>query len=117
MTRARSTIDEQSRGLANIQDQDVNFPIVVYIPKSRAPPGFQGKLVEAGEHRHVLERPVAMVAEQQYRLAIRHTAFHQVHLRIDMAVRNEEIEPSVVVHVEQLCSPTHERITRLGDMR
>ena len=38
---------------------------------------------------------------QQHRLGVGGTAFHGIHLRIDVSVGNEQIEPAVVIHIEK----------------
>src|SRR5882762_532048 len=86
---ACGSIDEQCGRSADIENEDVDFAIVVHIPESCAPPGFQRKLVEAGERGDILECSVAMIAKQQHRLAVWYASLHQVHLRIDMAVGDE----------------------------
>src|SRR5229473_176504 len=74
--------------------------------RKRGETGFLGDLVEGA---------VAIVAMEQQRLAIAGTGLQRVDLRIDVAVGDENVEPGVVVHVEESGAPAHVGIAGLAD--
>ena len=77
----------------------------------RAPIGPPGQTA-SGRRRHLLEpRPVA-VAEQQRALRPGHAPVEAVHLRIDVAVGHEQIQPAVVVEIEEARAPSEKRQRR-----
>ena len=65
--------------------------------------------------RHLFEsRPVAIVEEQR---ALRpgHAPVEAVHLRIDVTVGHEQIEPAIVVVVEKAGAPSEKREGRRAE--
>src|SRR5258708_35218284 len=54
---------------------------------------------------------------QQHWLGVGSASLHRVHLRIDVSVGHEQIEPAVVVHVEKRRAPPDQRQAGLAEMR
>src|SRR6202007_479306 len=57
----------------------------------------------------VLKRAVALVIEQQPWFEVFRSGFRGIHLRINMAVYHEQIEPAGIVKVEKRVSPANIR--------
>src|SRR5260370_41535258 len=108
MVRCLCPIDQQQRRLANIKYEDVHLPIIIYITESRATTRCHRQVTQPGNGRHIFESTIPVVSKQQERLAIRCAALHQIHLRIDVTVGYEDVKPSVIVHVKERSTPSHE---------
>src|SRR5258707_1089184 len=52
---------------------------------------------------------------QKHRLTVARASFDLVDLRIDVAIGDEEVEPGVVVHIEEGSAPADVGITGLTD--
>src|SRR6266436_6928487 len=57
----------------------------------------------------VLERTVALIFEEQHRLAIFGADIRGVHLRIDVAIDHEKIRPAIVLPIDEAIAPADVR--------
>src|SRR5467141_3760198 len=115
MKTARIHILEKRRRFADVEQKNVDIAVVEDVAESGAAPGLQGQFLEACLPGDFVKRAVAIVAMQQQRLAKPRTGFQRVNLRINVAVSNENVEPGVVVHVEESGAPANVRIAGLAD--
>src|SRR2546430_2673747 len=74
-------------------------------------------ICQPGGRGDILECAVPRVAEQLHWLAVFRPAGDCVHLRIHVSVRDENVQPAVVVKVYKSSSPLHVGITGLGSLR
>src|SRR5580698_11291173 len=104
MILALGLIQQQRRRLSGVDDNNVNFAVVVKIAERRPTPGSIWDRRERG--RNIFEGAVAFIPEQQHGFAIGSCTADLIHLRIYVAVRDEQIQPASVVHIEKTGSPS-----------
>ena len=93
------------------------LPLLAISPNAAPRRDFSGMSARPAGLRNFFERSVAQIAMQKHGLGVSGASLHVVHLRIDVSVDNEQIEPAVVVHVEERCSPADQRQARLAKPR
>src|SRR5262249_48885174 len=93
----------------------VDIPIVEHVAKCRATPGMKRQRCKARLLGNLVKCAVAIVAMKEERFLETRTGVKRIDLRIDMAVGNKNVEPSVVVHVEERRSPADVWIAWLAD--
>src|SRR5258708_25909769 len=108
----------QKRGwLADIQQKNVDIAGVKNIAERRPATGLQGQFLKTCLLRDFVEGAVTIVTMQQQRLPKSRTGFQSVNLGIDMAVRDQNVEPRVVVHIKKRRAPAYVKIAGLADSR
>src|SRR6476469_6898453 len=97
-----------------IHQHDVDISVIVDIAEGSSTAAF---LRNSGQRAgDILKGSVAAVAEELNRLAICQSARDRIHLWIHMAVGDENIQPTIVVHIEEGGAPTHLEESGLGQL-
>src|SRR5258708_1838806 len=107
MIAAGVFILDMRRRLAHVQEKDVNVAGVEDVTESSAAARMKRQSGEAGFLGDFVEGAVASVAMKEERLAKARAGFQSVDLRVNVAVGDENVEPSVIVHVEKSGAPAH----------
>ena len=102
---ARSVEPEQIRRRMDVVDDDVDVAVVVEIGEGRAAAGGRGRDRRTETLRDVLEASVAEVAVDDLALLVARLGLEPLDLGIDVAVDEEEIEPAVVVEIDEADAP------------
>src|SRR5205085_10728500 len=108
-----TAVDEQVWGLPDIQSHNIDVAVIIDVAKRGPSARSQRHLRQSRRHRQVFEHAITKTTEHLHRLTIFHSALDDIHLRINMAICDEEIEPTVIIEIGKACAPLHERITRL----
>ena len=90
-------VAEHRRQVVDVDEHQVDVAVVVEVAPRRAAPDVLLEEVRPGLSRDVLERAVALVAHERVFLDV---------LVVRVAVRDEDVEPAVVVVVEHACRPS-----------
>src|SRR2546421_7589459 len=106
MPNRRSDIPQNSGLRIDIVDDDVKPSVAVEIAGGDAAraPGLRQR--SAGPCADPLELTVAQVMKQQSLLSITGAPLMIVDRRVHMTIRHEKIFPTVVVIVDETCTPT-----------
>src|SRR5216684_6642654 len=115
MVGGLSAVEQQSRRLSDVENQNVHFPVIINVSERGPATGLWGQLVEPRQRGDVFKRTVAIVAVEHNRLLVSDTAFYVVHLRIDVAVDLKNIKPAFIREIDEPCAPSHQRRGGLGD--
>src|SRR5260221_5696640 len=105
MIRVFGGVKQESRRLADVQHQNINQAVVIDIGERRASSTSEWRFVDGGAFRNVAERAVSLIIKELHRLAIFQSARGSVHLRIDMTVCNEQVEPTRIIEVDKAGTP------------
>src|SRR6185369_13528729 len=62
---------------------------------------------------NVLESSVTIIAKQNDRLFESRGSGNSIHLRVDMSIHKQNVEPAIVVHVKKRSPPSHREISGL----
>src|ERR1700680_190996 len=117
MVRRLCPIDQQQRRFSDIKHEDVHLTIVIHITESCATARRQWQVGQARNRRDILKSAISIISKQEEGLAIRCAALDKVHLRIDVPVGYEDVEPSVIVHIKERSTPSHEGVAGLAYVR
>ena len=99
-----TVVAQQGRWAIEVVDDEVEVAVVVEIAARRAAADARCHEGRASVRRDLHEGAVAVVPVEQRPLTVGGAGVPAVELRVDMAVDDEEIEPAVVVVVED-CVP------------
>src|ERR1700687_3255379 len=110
-------IFQERRLFSNVEQEHIDIAGVVNVAKGGAAARVQRKGRKTGIFAYFIEGPVAIVAMKQDRLTVAWAGVERIHLRIDMAIGHEEVEPGVIVHVKESGAPAHVRIAGLANAR
>src|SRR2546429_5674223 len=105
MIRVFGRVKQESRRLADVQHENINQAVVIDIAERNASSTSEWRFVDGGAFRNVAERAVLLIVKELHRLAIFQSACGRVHLRIDMTVCNEEVEPTRIIEVDKTSAP------------
>ena len=103
---ARRRQREQIGGGVDVVHDDVDVAIVVEIGECRAAAGGRGRHRRTEPLRDVLEASVAEVAVHDLALLVARLRLDPLDLRIDVAIDDEEVEPAVVVEIDEADAPS-----------
>src|SRR6188472_398637 len=104
--RARNRIEpKQIRRVMNIVDDDVDVTVVVEIRECGAASGGGGGDRRSQPTRHVLEASLAKIAVDDLRLLVAGFPLNALNFGIDVTVDEEQIEPPVVIEVQEAHAP------------
>src|SRR5215472_6494262 len=110
-------VDKQGWRFPNIENHNVHVAVIIDVAKSSAASTGQLNLRQPRGRGDVFERAITQVPEQLRRLAISWTAGDRIHLRIDVPIGDEEIQPPIVVEIDKTGSPFHVEIAWLCRFR
>src|SRR5713101_3122766 len=96
VVRSRAHVAQQVRGRIEVRYQDFKLPVVIVIGNSRAATHFAQSQSRAGLESDLGKMTVPQVAEQKVALGIGNAGARGVHLRVDVAVGDEDVLPAVV---------------------
>src|SRR5580658_3640019 len=111
-------VAEQHRGSVNGTDYNVDFAVIEEIAKRRAAawngygeacPVYRGHVLELSS----LALPGGHVMEEQRPFSPARSPLMLIDLRVNVAVDHEQVEPTVVVVVEEPVAPSDKRNGRL----
>src|SRR5262245_46797366 len=89
----------------DVVHRDVHVAVVVDVAKRGAAPGVRRSHRRAETFGHVLEAAVLKVPVDDLALPIARLGSNLFDLRIDVAVDQEEIEPAVLIEIEETDAP------------
>src|SRR6185503_795960 len=106
-------ISQQRRLSVHVVYYGIQPPIAVQVAdrQSARAPGLRQPT--AGCCSQSLEFPILQILKQQHLLGITRAPLLAVNRRVNMAVGNQDILPTVVVEIYEVCAPTQERISLL----
>src|SRR5258706_1025896 len=104
---------EQRASLTNVEDDDVDIAVIEDIAEGCAAAALHGQSGESRSLGDFVEGAISIVAMEQHRLPVACSGFDRVDLREDMAVGNKDVEPGIVVHVEEARTPANQAIILL----
>ena len=112
----RVHVAQQHRNAIHVVDDHVDFAIVEDVAKCcAAAHGHHGE-ARSLHGRDQFELAILQIVIEQWALRIALSPLRMlVHLRIDMAIHNQQILPSVVVVIEKSIGKADKRYGRLGD--
>src|SRR5262245_45467327 len=90
----------------DIVDGDVDVAVVVDVAERRAPSGVRCGDRSAEPLRDILEAAVPQIAIDDLPLPIAGFGFDLFDLRIDVAVHEKQVEPSVEIEIEEADAPS-----------
>src|SRR5256885_7519819 len=96
--------DELRRSVDTIDDE-VEIAVVVEITEGTAARGSRSRNSSAGVERDVFEVAVAQIAIEKFALRVAGFGGELFDFRIDMAVADEDVGPTVVVKIEKAAAP------------
>src|SRR5712691_12300 len=105
-------VTQQGRDSILVDHQNVDGPVIVDICECRPPAGPAGQSAQARGLGDVHELVAFEIAHQVVRLRKGNGRVVPIHLLVGMAVGNPEIQPPIVVEVEELCAPAAVSISR-----
>src|SRR5581483_512640 len=115
MVRILTPVQQQAWSFTDIDQDHVHVAVVINIAESGATPRCQGQGCQClGD---ILKCSIPQVTKKLKRLTIMGPARNRIYLGINMAIGDEDVQPSVVVHIEKSSAPSHHRIGRLGQFR
>src|SRR6202012_438026 len=93
----------------SLQIFDHNFQVaVVEQVANRKPAAHLRDLYRgSGEFTGVAEGPVVLIKIKQLRLSKSGTDIFDIHLRVNMAIDEDQVRPPIVVYIEEGVSPAH----------
>ena len=109
IVRIATIVAQQLRPAIQIVDDHVDIAIIIYIAEGGSPARVFFRKRSAQLCGHFGKGPVAIVLVNEIALAV------AWQLGVDVAVDDKQINPTIVVIVKELGSPTHVRKTYRGD--
>src|SRR3569832_761938 len=106
-----TVVAQQLRWSIEIRNQQINVTVVIDVSKRHAATRTVLRQYCSKLRRHFSKRRVAIVPVQQSRLAI------AGQLRIDVPVRDKQVDPTVVIVIEKLRAPADVRQAQRRDLR
>ena len=91
MVSVLAMIQKQGGRFAHIERHDVDTAVIVDVAKGCASTGTERNIAQAGGRGDLLKRAIPLVAKQQHRLTEVGGIGNRVHLRINMAIRREDV--------------------------
>src|SRR5580658_489729 len=103
-----ANITENHGRAIEILNHDVDRSIVEEIAKRSATADLRNLNGRADKFAYVLESAVVLIQEEQFWFAVFGSGLGGgIHLRIDVAVDDEQIRPSVIIKVEESVAPSN----------
>src|SRR6266403_4311175 len=99
---------EQLRSRVNRIDQDVDKTIVIKISKRTTPGARKIRDAWTGSRGNVAKLSVAQIFVQYLWLLVVGQAFQAVDLRINMPIHIKDVEPAIVIDIEESTTPTEQ---------
>ncbi len=96
-----TTVVKQQRGIVVVGNHQIDKAIVIKVPKAHAPCGMRSIESVAGGSGHVHEFSVTIVMKQRVDLFVANFGRDLLHFRVHVAIGDEEIEPAIVVVIEE----------------
>ena len=117
MASGDAVIAQNHRAAVDIADDDIHIAVIEEIAHSKS--ARDATLFECRPSlvAGIAERAVLLVQVKQFGLAIASARGQRIHLRIDMAVDCNQIEPAVVVEIDKCGPPLHPRQRGQRDAR
>src|SRR5487761_391039 len=104
----RTTIRPENHGAAHeIPDNDAYPAFVKQVSDRHSAADLRKLDGRADKLAHILKRAIVLVHEKQFGLAVSRSPFDAIHLRVDMAVHQEQIKPAAVIKVEKRIAPAN----------
>ena len=111
----RAVVAQQVRRVVQRGQQQVQVAVAVDVQRERRPAGLDQLHARPRAILDRIECPVRVVAEQCVLLAMAGAEVLLVHLRVDVAVRDEQVFPAVVVEVNEHDAPAQREVGRRTD--
>src|SRR3989441_12721004 len=111
MIAAPALIVEEEWRVAIVGDDQIHISIVLEVRERDAPPGVRRREPDSRKLRDFSKLPVAVIVEQRVDLLVVNLRRDPLDFRIDVTVGDEEIQPAVIVIVEE---PSAEAQNLLG---
>src|SRR5438309_92020 len=102
-------VPEQQRLPLDLADYYVHFAVVKQVAEGRATPGDHLRKGGSLYRRDNLELAIVHVAEQQRFLSVRRSPVQSVCRGIDVSVDKHQVEPAIIVIVQESRAPSEER--------
>src|SRR4051812_1210432 len=96
---------KEIQSVVDIVDDDVEVAVVVEISKGGAARGLDDRQGRTEFRGDIAEPSIPQVAINDLRLLVCRLRFQRIDFRVDVAVDQEEIEPAVVIEVEESSTP------------
>src|SRR5436309_7160457 len=117
MMMVRANVAQQYRGPAELVDDYVSFSIVKQISKCRTARDNRHPQPSSLHRRNDFKLPCFKVVKQQRTLSESCSPITLIHVGIHVTVGDQEIQPSVVVIIEEAGAPSEEWNCDLGNRR
>src|SRR3954447_3946145 len=96
---------EEVRPIVDVRDRHIDLAVVVEIAERRAAPRLRRRDRRAEPLGDIDEASIAAVAIHDLALFVSRFRFHLAHFGIDVAVGEKEIEPAVIIEVDETGAP------------
>src|SRR5262245_58736979 len=93
-------VDQEAGRSVDVRDHDVNVAVVIDVAKGHTAADIEPLERRAPFRRHVFEPSVPKIAEEELAFAVGKLLLAALLDGFDCPVRNEEVEPAVVVDIE-----------------
>ena len=94
------------RKIIDTVHDDVDIAVIIEVAKGRPAGRSWRRNSGSGLHWDIVEMTIAQIAIQQLALCIAGFRPKLFHFGIDVPIADEDIKPTVVVHIEESAAPT-----------
>src|ERR1035437_10174134 len=116
MMVVRANIAQQHRNAVHVIDNDADLAVVENITKGRAAPNADHGKPGSFDRRNQFELAILQIVVEQRALGITGPPLGVfIHLRINVAIDDEQILPTIIVVVKKSVGKTDKRNRRLRD--
>src|SRR3954467_15588982 len=102
---ARTSVLQQTRSRVHIDDNDLRPAITVQISYCKTARRARSLKSRACKSSYIFESAVSQIVIQNGRLQVSITESLTFHFGIDMAIRNHEVAPTVIIHIDEGDTP------------
>ena len=115
MISVRAAVMEQQRSVAVVGDDDIDETVVVEVGEGDPATHVVRLKDRTGRLAHLSELAIVFIVEERVVLFVVNFGRGLLDFRIDVTIGNKEVEPAVIVVVEETSTKTENVVSRTGD--